>query len=89
LSGKAAGFVDLSPLCCGFSDLCSGFAALSGFCADRAGAGTVVSESGATCAAAAKEAIAASAKDVSRKAFTDTDLSAAVRRLHPSSTGKD
>jgi hypothetical protein len=89
LSDEAAGFVDLSPLFCGFSDLCSGFAALSGFCADWAGAGAVVSESGAACAVAAKKAIAASVKHVSRKAFTDTDLSAAARRLHPSSTRKD
>jgi len=89
LSDEAAGFVDLSPVCCGFSDLCSGFAALSGFCADWAGAGAVVSESGAACAVAAKKAIAANVKHVSRKAFTDTDLSAAARRLHPSSTRKD
>jgi hypothetical protein len=89
LSDEAAGFVDLSLLCWAFSDLCSGFAALSGFCGDWAGGGAVESESGAACVAAAKRASAASVKHVSRKAFTDTDLSAAARRLHPSSNRKD
>jgi hypothetical protein len=88
LSDEAAGFVDLSPLCGGFSDLRSGLAALSGFCADCVGVGAVVSEAGAACAAAQK-AIATSVEHVSRKAFTDTDLSAAARRQHPYSTRKD
>jgi hypothetical protein len=88
LSDEAAGFADLSPLCWGFSDLRSGFAALSGFCADCIGAGAAVSEAGAACAVAAQKAVAARAKYVSRKVFTDTDLSAAARRLHPSSTRK-
>jgi len=88
LSDEAAGFVDLSALCGGFSDLRSGLPALSGFCADCVGVGAVVSEAGAACAAAQK-AIATSVEHVSRIAFTDTDLSAAARRLHPSSTRKD
>jgi hypothetical protein len=88
-SDEAAGFVDLSLFCGGFSDLRSGLAGLSGFCGDCAGAGALASEAGAACADAAQQAIAASAKHVSRKAFTDTDLSAAARRLHPSSTRKD
>src|SRR4029077_2030237 len=87
LSDEAVVFADLSPLCWGFSDLRSGFAALSGFCADCIGAAAAVSEAGAACAAAQK-AIATSVKHVSRKAFTDTDLSAAAQRLHPSSTRK-
>jgi hypothetical protein len=86
LSDEAAGLAGLSNLSGGFSDLRSGFAALSGFCADCAGTGAVAS--GAACAAAAQQPIAASVTHVSRKAFTDTDLSAGARRLHPSSTRK-
>jgi len=88
LSDQAAGFAGLSDLSGVFSDLRSGFAALSGFCADCAGAGAVASDAGAACAAAAQQPNAASVTHVSRKAFTDTDLSAGARRLHPSSTRK-
>jgi hypothetical protein len=84
------GFADLSPLCGGCSDLRSSFAGLSGFCGDGACAGAVVVSE--FCAAAARRPIvkadattrasAASVQHESRKAFTDTDLSAAARYLH-------
>jgi hypothetical protein len=74
-------------LCGGCSDLRSPFAGFSGFGADCACAGAfALSESCAVCAAAvpkviaeATTAIAASKQHVSRKPFTDTDLSAVAR----------
>jgi hypothetical protein len=88
LSTEPGGFVGLSALFAGLSDLRSPWAGLSGFCADCGCVG-VLSESDAACAAAAPSAIAATMKHVSRNAFTDTDLSVAARYLQPSSTRKD
>src|SRR5262249_28289893 len=78
LSTEPGGFVGLSALFAGLSDLRSPWAGLSGFCADCGCVG-VLSESDAACAAAAPSAIAATMKHVSRNAFTDTDLSVAAR----------
>jgi hypothetical protein len=82
-------------LCGGCSDLRSPFAGFSGFGADCACAGAFAL-SCAVCAAAvpkvlakATTAIAASKQHLSRKAFTDTDLSAIARESQPSSTRKD
>ncbi len=92
-----AGFAGLSLLCAGCSDLRSPFADLPGFAGNCACAGVFAlpASSAAWAAPALKAiataaaAIAASLHNVSRKAFTDTDLSAAARQSQPSSTRKD
>jgi hypothetical protein len=84
-SGRAAGFV---PGLAGFADvsaagLAAGFFA-AGFDVASGAAGALGSESGAAFGAAAQRATAASVKQVSRTAFTELDLSAAIRRSHSS-----
>jgi hypothetical protein len=75
-SGPVAGFADLSV-----AGLAAGFLA-AGFGVASVAAGAFGSESGAASGAAAQRATAASVKQVSRTAFTDPDLSAAMRRPH-------
>jgi hypothetical protein len=77
-SGRLAGFADLSA-----AGLTAGFFA-AGFDVVSGAAGAFGSESGAASGAAAQRATAASVKQVSRTAFTELDLSAAMRRSHPS-----
>jgi hypothetical protein len=73
-----AGFADLSA-----AGLAAGFFA-AGFDVASGAAGALGSESGAASGAAAQRATAASVKQVSRTAFTELDLSAAIRRSHSS-----
>jgi hypothetical protein len=73
-----AGFADLSA-----AGLTAGFFA-AGVDVVSGAAGAFGSESGAASGAAAQRATAASVKQVSRTAFTELDLSAAMRRSHPS-----
>ena len=89
LSDEAAGFVDLSPLCWRLFGFAFRLAQPYPAFALTVLAWARSYRRRARPARAAQKAIATSVEHVSRKAFTDTDLSAAARRLHPSSTRKD
>jgi hypothetical protein len=80
-SGRVAGFAGFADLSA--AGLAAGFFA-AGFDVVSGAPGAFGSESGAASGAAAQRATAASVKKVSRTAFTDLDLSAAMRRSHPS-----